>query len=101
MKGSFLVLPPPPSHQPARQLDQTVGKFETRPRTSSARTKDVRAEFFNASCSPRLTLPEQATLGKARKRPIVLAHKLINDVAVSKFWWQHFPGVGFHFQMGA
>src|SRR5438093_11469281 len=34
-KSSFHMGPPPPSHQPATQLDQTVGTFEARPRTSS------------------------------------------------------------------
>src|SRR5438132_8659758 len=34
-KISFHMGPPPPSHQPATQLDQTVGTFEARPRTSS------------------------------------------------------------------
>src|SRR6266403_829164 len=39
--GSFWIFPPPPNHQPARQFDQTVGKFETRPRTRSVRNKDI------------------------------------------------------------
>ena len=30
---------PPPSHQPARQFDQTVGRFDTRPRTSNVRKR--------------------------------------------------------------
>src|SRR5438552_8318597 len=36
--GSLSGLPAPPSHQPARQFDQTVGKFETRPKTSKVRS---------------------------------------------------------------
>src|SRR6266704_6778909 len=35
--GILSEWPPPPSHQPARQFDQTVGKFETRPKTSKVR----------------------------------------------------------------
>src|SRR5688572_4161029 len=34
-------LRPPPSSQPARQLDQTVGRFETRPRTSRVRRVEL------------------------------------------------------------
>jgi len=30
----------PPSHQPARQLDQTVGRLDTRPRIRNVRSKD-------------------------------------------------------------
>jgi hypothetical protein len=37
--------PPPASNQPARQFDQTVGTFETRPRTSSVRSRFCRGRF--------------------------------------------------------
>src|SRR5882724_1386360 len=36
--GSLSAWPAPPSHHPARQFDQTVGKFETRPNTSKVRS---------------------------------------------------------------
>src|SRR5579872_992065 len=39
-QGPFPVI-----HQPARQLDQTVGRFDTRPNTSSVRILDWRANF--------------------------------------------------------
>ena len=37
--------PPPASHQPARQLDHTVGRFETRPKIRSVRSLDGRVKF--------------------------------------------------------
>src|ERR1039457_5695954 len=43
--GSFPKFPPPPSHQPARQFDQTVGKFDTRPRMSSVRKSGALGRF--------------------------------------------------------
>jgi hypothetical protein len=42
-------LPPPPSHHPAKQFDQTVGKFETRPSTRSVRSLDGGA-WTNIQC---------------------------------------------------
>ena len=36
--GSLSKLPAPPNHQLARQFDQTVGKLETRPKTSKVRS---------------------------------------------------------------
>src|ERR1041385_8980634 len=39
--GSFWRLPPPLTHQPARQFDQSVGRFETRPRSSNVRRRDM------------------------------------------------------------
>src|SRR5882757_7497652 len=35
--GRFSKFPPPPSHHPAKQFDQTVGRFETRPRIKNVR----------------------------------------------------------------
>src|ERR1043166_9349459 len=40
-KGRFPTSPPPPSHHPARQLDQTVGRLETRPRIKKVRKMDI------------------------------------------------------------
>ena len=42
-------LPPPPSSQPARQFDQTVGRFDTRPKISSVRQYGVRSVLVSSS----------------------------------------------------
>src|SRR5437660_7604655 len=39
-RGSASNRPPPPSHHPARQLDHTVGRLETRPRTRRVRGRE-------------------------------------------------------------
>ena len=36
-----------PSHQPARQLDQTVGRFDTRPRTIHVRMRTMRVRLLD------------------------------------------------------
>src|SRR5207244_442468 len=62
--GRFLKFPPPPSHQPARQFDHTVGRFETLPRIKNVRslfitlhvsrfTNHVSRFTFHASYNPR------------------------------------------------
>ncbi len=45
-RGSFQKFSPPPSHQPARQFDQTVGRFDTRPNMSSVRSWRTVSRFI-------------------------------------------------------
>src|SRR5439155_13459394 len=42
-------LPPPPKSQPARQFDQTVGRFDTRPKISSVRQYGVGSVLVSSS----------------------------------------------------
>jgi hypothetical protein len=52
----------PPSHQPARQFDQIVGRFEARPKTRKVRNRGI---------APKLVAGnrERFNLSKSRPRP--------------------------------
>src|SRR3954468_16485227 len=56
------------------------GKFTTNPQKSDSRE----AAFFHAG-----------------KGPIIFSNQLVNDITLFQFRRQDFPGVGFHFEMGA
>src|SRR5947208_1503555 len=60
----------PPSHQPAKQFDLTVGKFETRPRIKIVRRKDMKESCYNAKLS---RLDHFKLARTALARPVVSA----------------------------
>src|SRR5262245_41174679 len=96
-KGSFLRLPPPLSHQPARQLDQIVGRFETRPRTSNVRRSDM--EDFYPGLAQLSTFLRQTALRQPGQSPVVFGSELVHDIAIFEFRRQDFPGVRLHFEL--
>src|ERR1019366_9124546 len=68
--GSFPKFPPPPSHHPARQFDQTVGRFDTRPKTGSARSWRIKVWFIAPEWKQkerRLASPRFAILGRQNR----------------------------------
>ena len=54
--GNGSGFPPPPNHQPARQLDQIVGNRPLRIRTNIVRTSAIVEEFTSAQATVQLEL---------------------------------------------
>src|ERR1700690_2857139 len=58
--GSFAKFSWPPSHQPARQLDQTVGKCDTRLKASNTRSWRAAVRFIAQSKQEKLPAGQPA-----------------------------------------
>ena len=71
-------------------VDQTVGKFETRPRIRQVRQKfwAMKMSLIHSANSPLLQGPQ---------RPVIFRHELIDHRTIFEFRWHHLPSVGFHF----
>src|SRR5437867_3644072 len=75
----------PPSHQPAKQFDQTVGKFETRPRIKIVRRKDMKESCYNAKRFPARSLQTRSNSPRSANRVSVQSYSATSWSTTSRF----------------
>jgi hypothetical protein len=94
---NFQSDPEPPSAQPARQFDQTVGKLETRPSTSQARhwvrwvLEEIgmpEEEIKGGTKGKRIGLPSVGQIAHERLRSIGARFNVNKDI---RHGWDFFP----------
>ena len=86
--------------QAARQFVQTVGRLDVR---AKVRTWFGKSFFTVATTLGGLTcgFRNKPSVAQGIKSPKVFLRDLVDDFQGTQVFGEHFPGVGFHFQMPA